>query len=154
MAAPAFCRSSAPEEFQKRLLDALEGLEGIICIADDILVYGEGDAKEDALKDHDRRLVALMERCASKNIKLNAEKFKFKLHEVKFMGNVITDNGMLPDPNKVSAITQMPTPTDKAGLLRFIGMANYLSPYCSRKRAWHSCGPKHKRKLSGKPNLS
>ena len=45
--------SSAPEEFQKQLLDALEGLEGIICIADDILVYGEGDTKEDALKDHD-----------------------------------------------------------------------------------------------------
>ena len=127
--------SSAPEEFQKRLLDALEGLEGIICIADDILVYGEGDTKEDALKDHDRRLVALMERCVSKNIKLNAEKFKFKLREVKFMGNVITDNGMRPDPDKVSAITQMPTPTDKAGLLRFIGMANYLSPYCKNLSA-------------------
>ena len=83
--------SSAPEEFQKRLLDALEG---IICIADDISVYGEGDTKEAALKDHDQRLVALMERCASKNIKLNAEKFKFKLREVKFMGNIITDNGM------------------------------------------------------------
>ena len=83
--------SSAPEEFQKRLLDALEG---IICVADDMLVYGEGDTKEDALKDHDQRLVALMERCASKNIKLNAEKFKFKLREVKFMGNIITDNGM------------------------------------------------------------
>ena len=52
-----------------------------------------------------------MERCASKNIKLNAEKFKFKLC-VKFMGNIITDNGMRPDPDKVSSITQMPTPTE------------------------------------------
>ena len=44
------------------------------------------------------------------------------------MGNIITDNGIQPDPDKMSAITQIPTPTDKADLLRFIGMANYLSP--------------------------
>ena len=104
--------SSAPEEFQKRLLDALESLEGIICVADDILVYGEGDTEEDALKDHDRHFVALMECCAPKNTKLNAEKFKFKLREVKFMGNVITDKGMRPDPDKVSAITQIVNHTD------------------------------------------
>ena len=36
--------SSAAEEFQKRLLDALEGLEGITCITDDVLVYGEGES--------------------------------------------------------------------------------------------------------------
>ena len=34
--------SSAQEEFQMRLISALEGLEGIICIANDILVFGEG----------------------------------------------------------------------------------------------------------------
>ena len=33
--------SSAPEEFQMRLISVLEGLEGIICIADDILVFEE-----------------------------------------------------------------------------------------------------------------
>jgi hypothetical protein len=37
---------------------------------------------------------------------------------------------MRADPDKVAAITQMPTPQNKAALLRFIGMINYLSPFC------------------------
>ena len=35
--------SSAPEEFQVRLMTALEGLEGTALVADDILAFGVGD---------------------------------------------------------------------------------------------------------------
>ncbi|XP_044182111.1 uncharacterized protein K02A2.6-like [Acropora millepora] len=123
--------TSAPEEFQMRLTTALEGLEGIICIADDVLVYGEGNDYMEAEKDHDRRFIALMERCHKLNIKLNATKLQFKLKELKFMGTIISDQGMKPDPDKVAAITQMQPPENKAALLRFIGMVNYLSPFCA-----------------------
>lgn len=37
---------------------------------------------------------------------------------------------MKPGPDKVAAITQMPTPQNKQALLLFIGMVNYLSPFC------------------------
>ena len=127
--------SSAPEEFQSRLLSALDGLDGIICIADDILVFGEGNTSEQAEIDHDRRLVALMERCTEKQIKLNPEKFRFKVREVKFMGHVISDKGMKPDPEKVEAVTHLPRPKDKTALLRLIGMLNYLSPFCQNLSA-------------------
>ena len=123
--------TSAPEEFQMRLTSTLEGLDGIVCIADDILVYGEGNDVTEAERDHDRRFIALMERCHQRNIKLNAQKLQFKLKEVKFMGTIITDQGMKPDPDKAAAITQMPAPQNKPALLRFIGMVNYLSPFCA-----------------------
>ena len=122
--------TSAPEEFQMRLTSALEGLEGIICIADDILVFGEGRTYEEAHEDHNRRFIALMERCHERKIKLNATKLQFKLKELKFMGTIISDQGMKPDPDKIAAITQMPPPQNKAAVLRFIGMVNYLSPFC------------------------
>ena len=80
--------ASAPEEFQMRLTTALEGLEGIICIADDILVYGEGNDYEEAEKD-DRNFIALMGRCHRLNIKLNAAKLQLKLKELKFMGTIM-----------------------------------------------------------------
>ena len=48
--------SSAPEEFQIRLSAALEGLEGNVCKADDILIFGNGDTYEEAEVDHDKRL--------------------------------------------------------------------------------------------------
>ena len=46
--------TSAPDEFHIRLTSALEGLDGIISIADGILVYGEVNNFEDAQPDHDR----------------------------------------------------------------------------------------------------
>ncbi|KXJ07207.1 Retrovirus-related Pol polyprotein from transposon opus [Exaiptasia diaphana] len=109
--------SSAPEEFEIKLSAALEGLDGIISVADDILVYGEGTDYENAKEDHDRRFVALMERCLQKNIKLNPDKLKFKQREVKFMGYIISDKGMQADPAKVKTITDMPTPENKAALV-------------------------------------
>lgn len=122
--------NSAPEEFQSRLAAALEDLDGIANIADDVLVYGEGHTYDEAVVDHDRHLVALLERCTEKQIKLNPDKFRFKLTELPFMGNTITDQGLRPDPEKISAIVHMPTPDSKAAVLRFLGLANYLSPFC------------------------
>lgn len=43
------CRiSSAPEEFQLRMHETLEGLQDVYCIADDILVAGQGETREEA----------------------------------------------------------------------------------------------------------
>ena len=55
--------SSAPEEFQRRLNYALEGLKGIRLIHDDILIFGEGATEEQALEDHDKNLDTLMQKC-------------------------------------------------------------------------------------------
>ena len=70
--------SPAPEEFQRRIDIALEGLPGQKAIADDILVFGAGDADEEALKDNDRNLQEVFSRCRQKGIKLNSEKIQFR----------------------------------------------------------------------------
>ena len=46
------------------------------------------------------------------------------------MGHKLTDKGVGPDPAKVAAITEMPTPIDKSGVQRFLGMCQYLSKFC------------------------
>ena len=43
-----FGLNASSEIFQKKLHMALENIDGIVCIADDILVYGIGDTYEDA----------------------------------------------------------------------------------------------------------
>jgi len=83
------------------------------------LVFGEGTDFTEAERDHDHRFVALMERCLQKNIKLNPTKLQFKLTEVKFMGNIITANGMKADPDKVTAITTMSKLRNKAASYAF-----------------------------------
>ena len=121
--------SPAPEEFQRRLDNALGGLKGVIPIFDDILIYGVEETKASAIADHDQQLIALLERCRSKGIKLNKEKCKFRLPEVTFMGHVISEEGLKPDPVKLQGVKEMPTPTSKQDVKRLLGMVNYLQKF-------------------------
>ncbi|PIK38272.1 GagPol [Apostichopus japonicus] len=110
--------STAPEEYQRRQDQAIEGLPGVRSIVDDILVFGEGDTDREAIKDHDVKLEKLMERCRETNLKLNPKKLKLKLNQVPFIGHLITDEGLKPDSNKVRAVMEMPDPTDVKGVQR------------------------------------
>ncbi|RXN17139.1 Transposon Ty3-G Gag-Pol poly [Labeo rohita] len=123
--------SPAPEVFQHRLTQALEGLPGIQIIADDILVCGEGDNDEAAEKDHDTKLRQLLDRCRDRNIKLNFNKLKLRQKEVPYIGHRLTSEGLKIGPEKVRAILEMPRPSDVKGLQRLLGMVNYLSKFCA-----------------------
>ena len=122
--------ASGPEEYQRQQHEFLDGLNGVINIADDICVYGCGDTKEEADIDYDRNLTQLLEKCNEHNLRLSAKKMQFKTSSVSFMGHRLTNKGVQPDPSKVAAITGMPTPADKAALQRFLGMCQYLSKFC------------------------
>lgn len=50
--------SPAPEEFQRRMDVALEGFNGTRAIHDDILVYGCRNTDEEAVRDHNSKLIA------------------------------------------------------------------------------------------------
>ena len=63
--------SPAPEEFQHRMQEALDGLEGIANIADDVLCYGLGETPEEAEAEHDRQLISLLDHAKERNLKFN-----------------------------------------------------------------------------------
>ena len=105
------------------------GLKGIEDIVDDILCVGEGSNYESAVKDHDRNLIVLLERCRERNIKLNPKKLQLRKQEVSYIGHVQTPDGLKPYPNKVKAIGAMPTPSNKKGLQRLLGMITYLAKF-------------------------
>ena len=121
--------SPAPEYFQQKLDQNLQGLPGVFRIADDLLITGQGDTKEDADKDHDTNLVRLLQRCRERNIRLNKAKFDFKCQQVTFIGHLLSSEGVKPDPRKIDAIVNMETPVDVQGVQRLIGMVKYLSKF-------------------------
>ena len=75
--------SVSPEKFHRKLNEAWSGLQGIAIIADNVLIYGRGDATDEAKLDHDRNLIALLNRCREKGICLNPNKLNLKA-ELKF----------------------------------------------------------------------
>ena len=100
-------------------------MEGIPCkvIVDDILVYCTNMA------NHGANLKIVLKELHKINLRLNVNKCKFRIPEVKYVGNLFTSNGLLLDPDKVSAINDIPASEDKKGLQRFLGMTNYVSRY-------------------------
>ena len=124
-----FGLTSAPEEFQRRQHRVIENLPGVVEIHDDIVVIGNGTTREEAQRDHDVKVHALMRRYHEKNTTLNADKVKLSCNEVTFMGHLLTDERLKPDPDKVRAILEMPKPTDVAAVRRLIGFVNYLQRF-------------------------
>ena len=101
------------------------GLSSVICVAGDLLVMGSGNTKEKADSDHEQNLLELQKRCTERNIRLNNEKSILKQTQVKFMGHLITNEGVQADKYKLKAILSMPAPTDIHGVKRFCGMIQY-----------------------------
>jgi len=124
--------SPAPQIFQAKLQQALEGLKGVESIADDILVFGCGDTQEEADFDHDRNMIALLERCRERNIRLNGEKLQLRRPSTTYMGHELTSQGLRPDRRKIEAILDMPEPNDRPAVMRLLGMATYLSKFVPR----------------------
>ena len=60
-------------------------------------------------------------------MKLKWEKCKFKVEDVGYVGHLLTQDGLKPDPEKVIAIVEISMPNDVKSLQRFIGMVRYLS---------------------------
>ena len=114
-----FGLSVSSEIFQKRLHQELDGLPGVKCIADDVLIHGTNEAD----------LEAFMSRCQLKGIKLNRQKLEFKCDEVPFHGHLLTAEGLKPDPEKVRAIVEMLRPEKRDDILRLNGMVNYLNRF-------------------------
>ena len=127
--------SPASEEYQRRQHEVIEGLPSIHNNADDILIIGQGETEENAIRDHDKNMIRLLKGCRKKNRKLNPEKFKLNVSEVPCMGHLSTSSGLTPDPKEVRAVKEMPIPNGVTrgkkmkAVQRFYGFVNYLAKF-------------------------
>ena len=115
--------SLASDVFERIIKDMIKGLPGVINIADDLLIFGS------TIEEHDKNLLAVLDRCKEIGLTLNPRKFKFKCKMVPFFGNVVSDQGILPDPKKVQSIKNWPSPKSPKELQSFLGAVNYLSKF-------------------------
>ena len=83
--------------------------------------------------------------------------YVFSQTSVKFLGQIVDQNGIRPDPEKVNSITCMAEPTNVSEVRRFLGMVNQHSKFSanlaeltkplrdllSKKNQW-MWGPKQK----------
>ncbi|KAK2713107.1 hypothetical protein QYM36_011715 [Artemia franciscana] len=112
---------SAQDEFQRRMEEAFEGIQGFSVIVDDIIISGK------TIEEHDANVRSALIRAREKGVKLNLQKCVFKCNSIPYFGHVISENGIHPDPQKVRALREMRTPNTKDELQTILGMMNYLA---------------------------
>ena len=103
--------------------DILEGLDGVICRMDDILIHGRNQI------EHDVRVRAVLFRLQKAGLTLNIQKCEFSQGRLKFLGHIVDAQGVHADPEKTNAIGQFPTPKNVTELQRFMGMVNQLGKF-------------------------
>lgn len=114
---------SASEIFHRAMDNMLEGLEGVRCYVDDVVIWGS------TLKEHNERLNKVLQRIRENGLKLNRVKCQFGVQEITFLGDKLSAHGIEPDERKIKAILGMPRPADKKDVLRVMGMINFIGKF-------------------------
>ena len=116
------CNASAT--FQRSITRALQKIQqrhGSVVMAyiDDIVIATE------TIEDHLERIREVFECLREAGFKMRAEKCDFMRTETKYLGRVVSAEGIKPDPAAVSKIKEWMPPRNKEELQSFLGFANY-----------------------------
>ncbi|UYV79019.1 hypothetical protein LAZ67_17000657, partial [Cordylochernes scorpioides] len=112
---------NAPATFERMMDKLLAGLKWTICLCylDDIIVYAT------SFKEHIERLGKVLRCIQQAGLCINHEKCRFGSREIKVLGHLVTESGIRPDPDKIEAITNFPTPKTATEVRSFMGLCSY-----------------------------
>lgn len=116
-----FGLSNAPSTFQATMNTIFKPFlrRFITIFFDDILIYNKD------WSSHKEHLTIVLD-CLRKNgMFAKLSNCKFATSSMKYLGHVITSEGVLPDNAKIEAITSWPTQLNIKQLRGFLGMSGY-----------------------------
>lgn len=115
--------SSSAAVFQQIMEQILGGLDRVCCYLDDVLIAGE--TYEECLC----KLEMVLEKLTIANVRVNFKKCKFFVSSLQYLGHVITQDGLLPAPEKLSTINNAKVPKNVSELKAFLGLINYYNKF-------------------------
>jgi hypothetical protein len=120
-----FGLTNAPASFQ-HLADTvfcdLKWKEVLIYL-DDIVLFSN------TFDEHLKRLRNVLTRLRQANLTIKPSKCFFAHFKVSFLGYVVSQEGLLPDESKLTAIQKFPTPKKVKDVQSFLGMCNYYRKF-------------------------
>ncbi|CAF2043665.1 unnamed protein product [Rotaria magnacalcarata] len=120
-----FGLSNAPATFQCLMDVVLAGLKWQSCLVyiDDIVVFSP------TFEQHLRDLSTIFDRLANAGLTLKASKCDFCRKELKYLGHLITPDGIKPDPGLIDSVQLFPQPTKLKDLQSFLGLTGYYRKF-------------------------
>jgi hypothetical protein len=92
----------------------------IVIYLDDIIVYSVSD------EEHLTHLRSAFQKCRKFGISLNPKKSNFGMEEGKFLGHIISKQGIKIDLSRVEGILKIGTPRSKKEVQSFLGKVNFM----------------------------
>lgn len=116
-----FGLTSAPSTFERLMEKVLRGLhwKSVLIYLDDIVIFSS------TVSQHLDRLELVLQRLEAANLKLKPSKCELFKREVKYLGHVVSADGVKTDPEKIEAIKNWPTPSNTTEVRAFLGTGSY-----------------------------
>ena len=106
--------SNATDIFETCMRNIVDGVQGVINIADDVLVCA---SDYDVFKSN---VVSFLDHCVEHDLHLNPNKIRINVDSVPFFGKTLTKNGLMKDENKWKVIQDWPILTSIKELQSFL----------------------------------
>ncbi|KAJ4452181.1 hypothetical protein ANN_03699 [Periplaneta americana] len=123
-----FGLKAAPATFQRfmnSILLQMLGMRAFVYL-DDVIIFGE------TLEEYNDRLKEVFDIFRKNNVQMEPDKCEFLKEELKYLGHIITKEGIYPDPEKTEAIANFPTPKQARDIQSFLGLAGYYRKFVSQ----------------------
>ena len=119
---------NAPSSFQSYINDQIQDFLNDFCVAylDDILIYS--NTKE----EHEQHVKRVLERLDHAGLQVDIGKCEFSVQEVKYLGLIVTTNGLRMDPEKVDAVVNWQIPHKLRDVQAFLGFAGFYRRFIHR----------------------
>ena len=106
--------------FSMVMSEVLRGINRKFCLVYiDIIIFSQ------SFQEHLQHLTQLFDRLIKANLKLQPPKCLFAFPKVPYLGHIISQHGITPNAEKITAVQSFPVPTTKKELQSFLGLCNY-----------------------------
>ena len=114
---------SAQDIFDKAIDDTITGLNGVLHIRDDFIIFGRTES------EHNTALRAFLTRFEECGLTLSPRKCKIGVPEIEFFGLRFSKDGVSPSASKVEALRNMDRPKNASEVRSLLGMAQYSAQF-------------------------
>ncbi|SOV04806.1 uncharacterized protein UDID_17198 [Ustilago sp. UG-2017a] len=120
-----FGLTNAPASFQHLMNNTFKDMldRSIIIYLDDLLIYSS------TLEQHQGHVSAVLAHLRQAGLYAKAEKCQFSTSQTKFLGFVVSDQGVTMDPSKTEVITNWPVPKSVHDVQVFLGFCNFYRKF-------------------------